>query len=151
MSAKAAVDQAPFVILVAEDDPNDVLLLKRAFEKARIPASLHFVYNGLEVINYLRGEHPFNDRAAYPFPNLLLLDFKMPGVGALGVLEWLAADPMRSNLPIVIFSSCVAPEDSRHAAQLGAHSCLSKPLNPMDLLPLIREVSALSGMDATAD
>ena len=129
------------VILVAEDDPNDVLLLKRAFLKAGILASLFFVSNGQEAISYLRGEAPFDNRADHPFPNILLLDLNMPAVSGLEVMEWLAARPERASLVVVIFSSCMAPSDRREAAMLGAHSCMTKPLDPSVLLPMLLELS----------
>ena len=137
MSAKAAPNITP-VILVAEDDPNDVLLLKRAFEKAGLGASVLYVSNGLEVIRYLRGEPPFDNRATHPLPDLLLLDLKMPGAGGLDVLAWLSVRKELAGIRVVIFSSCVAPEDSQRAVSLGACSCLTKPLNPLDLLPVLK-------------
>src|SRR5579872_5919417 len=127
MSAKAAVGRVPPVILIAEDDPNDVLLVRRTFAKAGIRASMFFVSNGLEVTRYLRGEPPFDNRDEYPFPNLLLLDLKMPEASGLDVLEWLAAAPERFGIRVVLFSSCVAPGDMRRAVSLGAHSCVTKP------------------------
>ena len=139
MSAKAASNITP-LILVAEDDPNDVLLLKRAFEKAGLGASVLYVSNGLEVIRYLRGEPPFDNRTSHPLPDLLLLDLKMPGAGGLDVLSWLSARKELAGIRVVIFSSCVAPEDSQRAVSLGARSCLTKPLNPLDLLPVLKGV-----------
>ena len=139
MSAKAAEDQPASVVLIAEDDPNDVLLLKRAFAKARIPASVLFVSNGQEALQYLQGEPPFDDRVTHPFPDVLLLDLKMPMLGGLEVLEWLASRPDRAEVCVVVFSSCLGPEECRQALTLGAHSCLTKPLDPCALLQLLRD------------
>jgi len=139
MSAKAAVDR--LVILVAEDDPNDVLLLKRAFIKTGLPASLFFVSNGQEAISYLRREAPFDNRAEYPFPDILLLDLNMPVVGGLEVMEWLSVWPERASLVAVVFSSCMAPSACSQATMLGAHSCMTKPLDPSALLPMLSELS----------
>jgi two-component system response regulator len=144
MSAKAAAENPPPVILIAEDDANDVLLLKRAFAKLDTRASLFFVSNGQSAISYLKGEPPFSSRGAYPYPSLLLLDVNMPGVGGLEVLEWLAANPAMAGPRVVIFSSCVAPEASRRATHLGAHSCITKPLNPGNLLPLMQDLPGFS-------
>jgi CheY-like chemotaxis protein len=141
MSAKAAVDRPALVILVAEDDPNDVLLLRRAFSRAGIVASLFFVPNGQEAISYLRGERTYEDRSKYPVPHMVLLDLNMPAVGGLDVLEWLASRPERAELVVVVFSSCMAPSDCRQAAMLGAHSCMTKPIDPSALLPVLAELS----------
>ena len=147
MSAKAAVQRPAVVILVAEDDANDVLLLRRAFSKADIPASLFFVSNGQEAISYLQGEPPFNNRADYPFPSVLLLDLNMPAVSGLEVLEWLASRPERAGLVVVMFSSCMAPADCRQAVMLGAYACITKPLDPGALLPMLAELSGDSAAE----
>lgn len=142
MSARAVLDQQMVNILVAEDEPNDVLLLRRAFAKARIPAALSFVANGQEAISYLQGRAPFHDRMAYPFPDLLLLDLNMPGISGLEVLEWLAATPELARLRVAVFSSYVAPEISRQAVQLGAQCCITKPLDPLELVPVFQELQS---------
>ena len=80
-------------VLIAEDDPGDVFLLQRAFSTAGVSASLHFVRDGQEAIDYLGGEASFADRTAYPLPELMLLDLKMPRLNGFDVLEWLRKQP----------------------------------------------------------
>ena len=143
MSAKA-VTRRPLVILVAEDDPNDVLLMKRAFLKAGVEALVFFVSDGQEAIEYLKGIPPFDQRSEYPYPNVLLLDLNMPGVNGLEVLQWLASRPDRASLVAVVFSSCLAPGDCWQAAMLGAYRCLTKPLDPRSLLPMLTDLSSSS-------
>src|SRR5689334_18862562 len=145
MSAKAVSESRPSVILVVEDDPNDVLLLKRAFAKARLGASLHFVSSGQEAISYLQGQPPFDNRYEHPVPNILLLDLNMPGLSGLELLQWLASHPERASLIVVVFSSYLAPAICVEAAMLGAHSCLTKPLDPSVLLPVLANLSTHSG------
>jgi CheY-like chemotaxis protein len=141
MSAKAVTDRPSLVILIAEDDANDVLLLRRSFAKSGVSASLHFVSNGEEAISYLKGEPPFDNRGQCPYPNVVLLDLNMPAVSGLDVLEWLAAQPDRASLVVVVFSSCMAPADCRQAVMLGAHSCMLKPLDPSALLPMLAQLA----------
>ena len=147
MSAKETSRKPPCHILVAEDDANDVWLLKRAFAKAGLTATVSFVTNGQEVIAYLEGNPPFDNRSAYPLPNLLMLDLKMPGIGGLEVLEWLATKPKLAGLRVVVFSSCAAPEDSRYAVKLGALSCMTKPLDPLYLAHLFHDLPSHSASD----
>jgi CheY-like chemotaxis protein len=145
MSAKAAVDRPASVILVAEDDPNDVVLLKRGFARSGIGARLFFVTNGQETITYLQGQAPFDNRSEYPYPSMLLLDLNMPGINGMEVLEWLGSRPEHAMLVVVVFSSCMAPADCRQASMLGAHSCITKPLDPAALIPILCGLSGPSG------
>lgn len=66
------------VILVAEDNDDDFVLLRCAFESVRVPHKLIGVANGVEAINYLYADEPYTNRSAYPFPDLMLLDLSMP-------------------------------------------------------------------------
>ena len=93
-------------VLLAEDDPNDVILLRRAFQENSALNPVHAVGNGEEAIQYLAGEEQFADRAAYPFPALFLLDLKMPVKDGLEVLRWLHQHPeIPRKLPVVVLSS----------------------------------------------
>jgi len=65
-------------ILLAEDDPNKVLLIKRGFTKANISNPIQIVSDGEEAMDYLAGEGSYSDRRRYPLPALILLDLKLP-------------------------------------------------------------------------
>jgi len=127
-------------ILVAEDDPTDAFFLQRAFSKMGVPVSLHFVRDGQEVIDYLRGEPPFADRQAYPLPSLLLLDMKMPRLNGFDVLDWLKRTAPVKRLPVVVFSSSEEAKDVNQAYDLGANSYLVKPHATEDLLALVERL-----------
>ena len=76
-------------ILVAEDDPNDLLLLNLALAKASLDIPVLLARDGEEVVSYLEGKPPFDDRHKFPRPDMLLLDLKMPRLDGFAVLEWL--------------------------------------------------------------
>ena len=114
-------------LLVAEDDENDFLVLVRALRKANFETDLRRVSNGAEVIDYLAGEDGFADRAAHPFPELILLDLKMPTKGGFDVLIWLRNQETLKNLPAVVFSASDNPTDMQQARVLGATAYLVKP------------------------
>jgi len=127
-------------VLVAEDDPGDVFLLERAFASAGVPASLHFVRDGQEAIDYLGGEAAYSDRTQHPLPDLLLLDLKMPRLNGFDVLEWLRQQPGLKRLPVTVLTSSDQPQDVNRAYDLGANSYLLKPHSSHDLSDLVKRV-----------
>jgi len=127
-------------ILVAEDDPNDTLLLKRAFYKAGVDTPIHFVTDGLEVIDYLQGKAPYDDPMRHPLPALLLLDLKMPRMNGFEVLEWLREHPDMRGLLVTVFSSSDQPEDMHRAYALGADCFMVKPVNTAEYVGIVKEI-----------
>jgi CheY-like chemotaxis protein len=123
--------------LVAEDDPNDALLLQNAFKRTGISATIHFVSDGVEAIDYLRGKQIFEKVASSTLPGLLVLDLDMPRLGGFGVLEWLRMHPHLRPVRVVILSGSENPEDSVRAAGLGADHYLPKPSCHRELIELV--------------
>src|SRR5688572_597687 len=109
------------VIVVAEDDPNDVLLLQRAFQKNGIPLPVHVCYDGADAMAYLKGEGRYADRQSYPFPRVFITDLKMPRCGGFEILEWLNNHPECSVIPKIVLSASAEERDVRKAFQLGAN------------------------------
>lgn len=116
------------IVLLAEDQEDDVELFQRAIKKAVGQVTLRVVSNGEEAINYLRGEGVYSDRKQYPFPNVLLLDIKMPKVTGLDILQWLDQHPHCNVIPTVMFTSSQQPQDIKRAYELGANAFFTKPL-----------------------
>src|SRR5438874_9323054 len=104
-----------FVILFADDDENDRLLMRRALKGAGVSVEARDVHDGEEVIRYLQGEEPYADRGKFPFPDLLVLDLKMPRMNGLEVLGWLQQHPACSTLPVVMVSGSGLEEDVTEA------------------------------------
>jgi CheY-like chemotaxis protein len=127
-------------VLIAEDDPSDVFLLKRAFTLAQVPATLHFVRDGQEAIDYLEGEAGFEDRTKHPLPDLMLLDLKMPRLNGFDVLTWVRRRPGLKRLLVTVLTSSNQPDDINRAYDLGANSYLLKPHNSIELSELVAQV-----------
>lgn len=128
--------------LVAEDDPNDALLLHGAFKRAGIDTTIHFVSDGVEAIDYLRGKQLFEKVASSTLPGMFLLDLEMPRLSGFGVLEWLRKHPHLRPYRVVVFSSTDNEEDRSRARALGADLCLSKTCNPGELTELLKTLQA---------
>ena len=129
-------------ILLAEDDPNDVILFQRAMERASLSAdSLKVVGDGEKAISYLSGQGIYADRDLYPLPALLLLDLKMPRKSGPEVLSWLRKQPQLRYMIVVFLTSSNSSEDVRLAYDAGANSYLVKPVEFIEMVEMIRNVS----------
>ncbi len=117
------------VFLLVEDNKDDVLLIRRAFEKGKVLNPLQVVYGGEEAIEYLSGSGKYANRAEFPLPTLVLLDIKMPRVDGFDVLKWIRLQPELSALRVVILTSSDEMRDVNTAYQLGANSFLVKPID----------------------
>lgn len=124
-------------ILLVEDEPNDVLLLQRAFQKAGIKKALRAVQDGQEAIDYLTGVGPYADREKHPLPFMLLLDLKMPIVDGFEVLRWVRADVSLKRLLVVVLTSSNVQTDVDRAYELGANSYLIKPVEFSEMVNMI--------------
>lgn len=126
-------------ILLAEDDPNDVFLMQRAFKRAGFQKLLRVVANGEEVIAYLTGSGAFQDRSSFPLPSLVLLDLKMPRKSGMEVLRWIRAQKTGiRRVPVVVLTSSKQPVDVNQAYDFGANSYLVKPVTSERLFELVR-------------
>ena len=117
------------IILLAEDNHADVLLLERAFEHIGVDVLLHVVENGEQAISYLEGEGKYQRREEFPLPDLLLLDLKMPLANGFEVIEWVRAQPRLAGLRIVVLTTSEQLRDVDRAHRLGANSFLVKPVS----------------------
>ena len=124
------------VLLVAEDDDMDAMLLELAVKKAGDPFELRRVATGEEAVAYIRGEGEFADRKQHPWPQVLLLDLKMPRGDGFDVLQWLRNHPTKP-LPAIVLSSSALQQDVERAYNLGASSYVVKPTAPERLEEMV--------------
>jgi CheY-like chemotaxis protein len=137
MPAKSMTNLNP--VLLAEDDPDDVFLIRRALRENQTPNPLQVVPNGEEAIAYLEGTGKYADRVAHPLPSLFLLDLKMPLKDGLAVLRWLGEHrEISSKLPVVVLSSSELPEETQMACAMDIQACIVKPLSFAELRERLR-------------
>src|SRR5437868_6524399 len=134
--------QANDLVLVAEDNPDDALLLRRALEKAGIRARLKIVSDGEELLLYLQGRGAYANRENNPMPALIILDLKMPRKSGLEVLQWLNENRDLAVVPTIVLSASSLEEDARRAYHLGANTYFVKPSTFDELVETMRMVEA---------
>jgi CheY-like chemotaxis protein len=122
--------RAPLV-LIAEDDADDQLMLRQAFRHVGYEGEMEFCRDGAELVQRLQ----LHGRR---LPSLVLLDLKMPRMGGLEALQTLRADPRLKGLPVITFTTSDMPRDVRTAYELGANAYLRKPVG----LDALREIVA---------
>ena len=127
-------------ILLVEDDPNDVLLVRMAFQRSSAGIPITVATNGQEAVQYLRGEGVYANRNQHPFPDLLLLDLKMPLMDGFQVLRWIRAQPVIKRLPVIVLTSSLRDSDARLAYEEGANSFISKPTDFNQLVHMLKSL-----------
>jgi CheY-like chemotaxis protein len=128
----------PIVILVAEDDAEDQMLVKEAMEESRLSNHIHFVSDGEELLAYLRHEGPYADIRKYPHPGLILLDLNMPRKDGREAMKEIKSDPKLRVIPIVVLTTSKAEEDVLRTYDLGVNSFITKPVSFSSLVNVMR-------------
>jgi CheY-like chemotaxis protein len=126
-------------ILIVDDDENDLQMLERALLEAGVSNPLQLLGNGIEAIDYLKGEGAYGDRQKYPLPCLMLLDLKLPLCDGFQVLAWRQNQENLDDFPVIILSSSSFQKDTQRALGLGATACFEKPVGLECLVTLAKE------------
>jgi CheY-like chemotaxis protein len=127
------------VVLVAEDSAIDRLIIEEAFEESGVEATLHFVEDGEELLDYLRrrGDYALGGKLA-PRPAIVLLDINMPKLNGHEVLREIRLDQQLRDLPVVALSTSDSPKQIAQAYAVGVNSFLTKPGKFSEFVKLIR-------------
>jgi CheY-like chemotaxis protein len=128
-------------LLLAEDNANDVLLIRLAFKKADFPNPVFVVHDGLEVIQYLKGDGQYADRGRYPMPGLLLLDINMPKLTGFDVLSWIRRQPEHASLPVIVLTTSYYGPEINRAYELGANSFITKPADLREFVSIVTQMA----------
>jgi CheY-like chemotaxis protein len=125
------------VILAAEDDPNDLELLRHVVGENGVEVNFQSADDGEQLIDYLRGEGKFSDRDRHPVPDIVVLDLKMPRMNGFEVLQWLRQEPGLARIPAVVLSGSGLESDIEEAYRLGANTYFTKPGQLAELRKII--------------
>lgn len=131
----------PIIILMADDDLDDCLLVQEALTETRLANEFHIVNNGVELIDYLTQKGKYSDSITYPQPDLILLDLNMPQMGGREALEIIKVDPNLKMIPVVILTTSKAEEDILKTYDLGANGFVTKPVTFENLVKITKTVT----------
>jgi CheY-like chemotaxis protein len=127
------------IILLVEDSSDDVFFFRRAVQKCGFSVMAHVAADGVEAMDYLLNKGRFTDANAYPTPDIMFLDLKLPHVNGFEVLEWMRQNGECPKVPVVVLTSSSQPEDQERAQALGAALFLTKPPAPEQLRDVLRK------------
>lgn len=116
------------VILMAEDDEDDYMLTKEAFEEAGLKTDLKWVRDGEELMDYLLRRNDYTDASKSPRPVIILLDLNMPRKDGREALKEIKAHPDLRAIPVLAMTTSNAKEDIQYTYSLGANSFIRKPV-----------------------
>jgi len=125
-------------IVVAEDDPDDRLLIEDAFKENCIPTQIQFVSDGEELLAYLRREGEWQSLRGQPYPSLILLDLNMPRMDGREALRHIKSDENLRTIPVVVLTTSRAEEDIVRTYCSGVNSFISKPVTFEGLVELVK-------------
>jgi len=129
------------VVLMADDDPDDRMMAKEAFEENRLSNPLNFVEDGEELMDYLFHRGKYSDPKSSPRPGLILLDLNMPKKDGREVLAEIKVDSELRLIPIVVLTTSREEEDVLRSYDLGVNSFITKPMTLEGLVVLIKDLS----------
>jgi CheY-like chemotaxis protein len=124
-------------ILVIDDNRAEAIILTEVMKNLRCRYELRFVWDGVEALDFLHGRGAF---AEAPRPNLILLDVNMPRLGGLETLSAIKSDPELYAIPVIVFSSSIAPDDVRRSYQAHANCYVQKPNDLERFVKLVQSV-----------
>lgn len=141
--------EKPYCVLIADDSELDRLVLSHFLRESKSVGAVHEVENGVEAIAYLRGDGIYADRERHPFPDLALIDLKMPKRDGFEVLEWLQTQAFK-KLMVVVLSGSNLPGEREKALGLGAHHHETKPFENNRRRILVARLEAYLGQSHAA-
>jgi CheY-like chemotaxis protein len=128
----------PIVILIAEDDAEDRMLVKDALTESRLANNIHFVEDGEQLLDYLNNRGKYEDKIANPSPGLILLDLNMPKMDGREALREIKKDSKLRIIPIVVLTTSQAEEDVLKTYDLGVSSFITKPVTFASLVEIMK-------------
>ncbi|HEY4652256.1 MAG TPA: response regulator [Pontibacter sp.] len=129
------------IILIADDDAEDRMLVKEALEESRLNNNIQFVENGEELLDYLHNRGRYTDKVKFPTPGLILLDLNMPKKDGREALKEIKTEEHLRMIPVVVLTTSKAEEDILRTYDLGVSSFITKPVTFSSLVDVMKTLS----------
>jgi CheY-like chemotaxis protein len=113
-------------VLLVEDDPGDVMLIREAFADHKVGNALSVVSDGVEAMRFVRREGEYADQER---PDLVVLDLNLPRKSGSEVLAEIKGDPELSTIPVVVLTTSEAEEDVMRSYRQHANAYITKPVD----------------------
>jgi len=121
--------------LLVEDNNAHAFIIKKCFQHGNHPGSISRVDCGIDCLRYLAGDGMFADRTQYPYPDVVLLDIRMPGrLDGLQTLQAIRADERYRTLPVMMLTTSDADVDVDRAYEMGANGYIVKSDDTGDMI-----------------
>lgn len=135
--------QPPPIILIAEDDPDDRLMLREAFAERCHDCQLCFAHDGVQLMEILHGEVPLQGDAGHHCgcPDLILMDLNMPLKDGRQALQEIKNDPRLRRIPTVVMTTSNSDDDIDACYGAGANSYIVKPASFTGLLDVVSSLA----------
>jgi CheY-like chemotaxis protein len=127
----------PIEVLLVEDDPGDVLLIREAFDFNKVHNNLNVVNDGEQALAYLRREGEYSESLR---PDLVLLDLNLPRKDGREVLAEIKSDPALRSIPVVVLTTSKAEEDILRSYDLHANAYVTKPVDFARFIEVVRQI-----------
>jgi CheY-like chemotaxis protein len=125
----------PIEILLVEDNEDDIILTKEAFEENHLTNRLIAVKTGTDALKYLKNESPYTDVKK---PNIILLDLNLPGISGIEVLRKIKDDDNLKDIPVAILTTSKLEQDIVKSYKLHANCYINKPVSMDNFLEAIK-------------
>lgn len=133
-------DDSKFTILLVEDSDDDAFFIERALRQNGIKNAVLRMRDGVEAVQYLQGVEKGAGPQKFPFPEVIILDLKMPRMGGLEFLEWVNQNPQHRVIPTIVLTSSRMDDDVETSYRLGANTFMVKPAHFDELAQMIRKI-----------
>jgi len=129
----------PITILMADDDPDDRMLMKKALDQNQTQHNIQFVENGVDLMDYLQQRGRYKTEKVTK-PGLILLDLNMPKMDGREALKLIKSNPELRRIPVIVLTTSKAEEDIFQTYDLGVNSFICKPVRFQELVEVTKEI-----------